>query len=155
MPMFSPRALLPCGLLVGLILGCAHWSAVTRDEPGNAAHPSPDRGSIVTSDDLQRTPTEPIEKILMSRVPGVWISRTADGGIAVRIRGASSFYSNTEPLYVIDDIPITPGPYGSLTGINPNDIASIEVLKDPTGTTMYGVRGANGVILIKTKHAGQ
>lgn len=155
MPTSLPRALLPCGLLAGLILGCAHGSATTRDEPGNAPHPSPDRGSIVTSDDLQRTPTESIEKVLMSRVPGVWITQAADGGIAIRIRGWSSIQGNNEPLYVIDDVPITPGPNGSLTGINPYDIASIEVLKDPTGTTMYGVRGANGVILIKTKHPGQ
>jgi TonB-dependent SusC/RagA subfamily outer membrane receptor len=54
-------------------------------------------------------------------------------------------------LYVIDGVPITPGPGGSLSGINPSDIASIEVLKDAVSTTMYGSRGANGVILIKTK----
>jgi len=91
----------------------------------------------------------------MSRVPGVWISRTADGGIAIRIRGTSSLMGNTEPLYIIDDVPINPGPNGALTGINPHDIASIEVVKDATGTAMYGVRGANGVIIIKTKHLSQ
>ncbi len=155
MPSFAPRAFLPCGLLVGLILGCAHGSATTRDEPLNAPYPSPDRGSIVTSEDLQRTPNESIENVLMARVPGVWISRTADGGIAIRIRGASSIYANPEPLYVIDDVPITPGPNGSLTGINPYDIASIEVLKDATAMAMYGVRGGNGVIIIKTKHPPQ
>jgi TonB-dependent SusC/RagA subfamily outer membrane receptor len=154
MASFSPRAL-PCGLLLGLILGCAHGNATTRDGSGPAAYPSPDRGSIVTSDDLQRSPTDPIEKVLMSRVPGVWITRTPDGGISVRIRGASSLYANTEPLYIIDDIPITPGPNGSLAGINPYDIASIEVLKDAVGTAMYGVRGSNGVIIIKTKHPVQ
>ncbi len=89
MPSFSFGALLSSGLLVGLIFGCAHGSTATRNEPGNAPSPSPDRGSIVTSDELQRSPTEPIEKVLMSRVPGVWISRTADGGIAIRIRGAT------------------------------------------------------------------
>ena len=47
------------------------------------------------------------------------------------------------------------GPGGSLTGINPKDIASIEVLKDAVSTSFYGVRGANGVIVIKTKHASQ
>ena len=155
MPSFVPRAALPCGLLVGLIFGCAHGNATTRDEPANAPYPTPDHSNIVTSDDLERSPTESIEKILMSKVPGVWISRTADGGIAIRIRGASSLMGNTEPLYIIDDVPINSGPNGALTGINPHDIASIEVLKDATGTAMYGVRGANGVIIIKTKHPVQ
>ena len=92
-----------------------------------------------------------IEQILQSKVAGIVVSRTDDGGIAIRIRGTSSFTGSNAPLYVIDGIPITPGPNGSLTGINPYDIASIKVLKDPADITMYGVRGANGVILIKTK----
>lgn len=153
MPSFAPRAALPCGLLVGLIFGCAHGNATTRHEPGSLS--PPDHSTIVTSEDLERSPTESIEKTLMSRVPGVWISRTADGGIAIRIRGTSSLMGNTEPLYIIDDVPINPGPNGALTGINPHDIASIEVLKDATSTAMYGVRGANGVIIIKTKHPSQ
>ena len=81
------------------------------------------------------------------------MSRAADGGIAVRIRGVSSFYGNNEPLYVLDGMPIQPGPNGSLTGINPYDIESIKVLKDPADTAIYGIRGANGVIVIKTKTA--
>lgn len=104
---------------------------------------------------MERTPTLSIEQMLMARVPGVLVTRTADGGIAIRIRGGTSIYGRQEPLYVINDIPIEPGPDGSLTGINLYDIASIEVLKDPASTTLYGVRGANGVILIKTKLPGQ
>ena len=73
------------------------------------------------------------------------------GGIAVRIRGASSFNGSNEPLYVLDGFPMTPGPGGALTGINPYDIASIDVLKDAASTAIYGSRGANGVILIETK----
>jgi TonB-dependent SusC/RagA subfamily outer membrane receptor len=87
----------------------------------------------------------------MGRFPGVTVMRTSDGGIAVRIRGTTSFMSGNEPLYVLDGIPIQAGPGGSLTGINPHDIASIEVLKNPAETAMYGMRGANGVIVIKTK----
>ena len=52
---------------------------------------------------------------------------------------------------MIDGVPIRPGPGGSLHGINPYDIESIEVLTDPASTTMYGVRGANGIIVIKMK----
>ena len=87
----------------------------------------------------------------MGRFPGITAVRTPDGGIALRIRGGSSLEANNAPLYIIDGIPVDPGPYGSLTGINPRDIATIEVLKDAVSTTMYGVRGANGVIVIKTK----
>ncbi len=91
----------------------------------------------------------------MSRFPGVQVNQTSDGGIAVRIRGTTSIRGNNEPLYVIDGVPIQPGPGGSLTGINPYDIESIEVLKDAASTAIYGVRGANGVIIIKMKQPGQ
>lgn len=104
---------------------------------------------------MERAPTLPIEQLLMARVPGIIATRTPDGGISIRIRGATSIHGRQEPLYVIDDVPIEPGPYGSLTGINPHDIASIEVLKDAVSTTLYGLRGANGVIVIKTKRPGQ
>lgn len=87
----------------------------------------------------------------MDRFPGVVVSRTNDGGIAVRIRGTTSLIGGNEPLYVVDGIPVQPGPNGSLNGVNPYDIESIEVLKDPASTAMYGVRGANGVIVIKMK----
>lgn len=153
MPSFSPRPLLHYGLLVGLISGCAH--GIPTPEAGAEPEPAvlaPRTGTIVTSDDLDRTPSEPIENVLMAKVPGIWVTRTPDGGIAVRIRGSTSLYGSNEPLYVIDGIPIQPGPNGSLSGINPRDIASIEVLKDATSTAMYGMRGANGVIVIKTKH---
>jgi TonB-dependent SusC/RagA subfamily outer membrane receptor len=91
----------------------------------------------------------------MGHFPGVTVTRTPDGGVSVRIRGTTSIRGNTEPLYVIDGIAIDPGPGGSLIGINPHDIASIEVLKDPAETAAYGLRGANGVIVIKTKRPGQ
>jgi TonB-dependent starch-binding outer membrane protein SusC len=69
----------------------------------------------------------------------------------VRIRGGSSLMESNEPLYVIDGVEVSPGVNGALTGINPYDIESIEVLKDATSTAMYGSRGSNGVILIRMK----
>ena len=110
---------------------------------------------MVTSEDIERNPSEPIEKVLQAKVPGLVVSRTTDGGIAVQIRGASSFYSGSEPLYVIDDVPIQPGPGGALTGVNPHDIESIKVLKNPADTGIYGMRGANGVIVITMKKPGK
>src|SRR2546428_1642212 len=121
-PMLSPpsRALLPVGLCVGIISGCTHSSGSSRTSPAQTA--------TVTSEDIQRTPGEPIERVLMGRFPGVTVTRTADGGLAVRIRGTTSILGNNEPLYVIDGIPIQPGPNGSLTGIPPENIESIQVL---------------------------
>jgi TonB-dependent SusC/RagA subfamily outer membrane receptor len=120
--------------------------------------PDPTRpltGTTVTAEDIDRMPVQPIERTLQSRVPGVLITTTPDGALSIRIRGATTINGNTEPLFVIDGLPIMAGPGGSLVGINPRDIASIEVLKDASSLAFYGVRGANGVIIIKTKHSNQ
>jgi TonB-dependent SusC/RagA subfamily outer membrane receptor len=90
--------------------------------------------------------------MLQGRASGVHVY-AVPGGIAVRIRGVTSPVGNNEPLYVVDGIPIQAGPGGSLFGINPHDIASIDVLKG-TAAAIYGVRGANGVIVVKTKRGG-
>src|ERR1051325_2555180 len=134
-------------VLVGLGWGCVHRTGTSA--------PSPPSGSIVTAEDIERQPGQPIEQVLMGRFPGVTVTRTSDGGIAVRIRGTTSIRGSNEPLYVIDGVEIQPGPGGSLAGINPRDIATIEVVKDPAGEALYGVRGANGIILIKTKRPDQ
>jgi len=149
---FSTRAPLPVALLVGLASGCAHRNGATPPATPAAASPS---SSTVTSEDIDRQPGQPIEQVMMGRFPGVTVTRTPDGGVAVRIRGTTSIRGSSEPLYVLDGVEIQPGPGGSLAGINPHDIASIQVLKDPAETAMYGVRGANGVLIIKTKGPGQ
>jgi TonB-dependent SusC/RagA subfamily outer membrane receptor len=113
--------------------------------------PAPGQATAVSSEQIAQTPGDPIEKLLMNRSPGVWVGRAADGSLAVRIRGGSSLYGNNDPLYIVDGTPYTPGSGGALTGLNPYDIESIKVLKDPAELSMYGSRGANGVIIIKTK----
>jgi len=148
---FSMRALLPVTFLIGLGSGCAH-------KPAAAASPSPATSapsSTVTSEDIANAPGQSIEQVLMGRFPGVEVTRTPDGGFAVRIRGGSSIRSGNTPLYVLDGVVIDPGPNGYLTGVNPNDIETIEVLKEPAETALYGLRGANGVIIITTKRPGQ
>ena len=146
MASISARLVSSCLLLLGSATGCAQRAANT------APPPSPRDNAAVTQEDIQRhgASDEPLEKVLQGRVAGVSVSRTPDG-IAVRIRGGSSVYGNSEPLYILDGMPIQPGPNGALTGLNPNDIESIKVLKDAADTAIYGVRGANGVIVIKTK----
>jgi TonB-dependent SusC/RagA subfamily outer membrane receptor len=155
MASFTPRVALSCALIAGLLSGCASGNRAPADPTANPPARSPDGGTIVTSEDLDRTPNESIERTLAAKVPGLYISHTADGSIAIRIRGNASITGSNEPLYVIDGMPVNAGPGGSLTGINPKDIASIEVLKDATATSFYGVRGANGVIVIKTKRPYQ
>ncbi len=104
------------------------------------------------------------EAQLQGRAPGVLVTQSsgiAGAGSIVRIRGTSSISAGGDPLYVVDGIPITQGYFLSgnrggqnnnpLSSINPNDIESIEVLKDASATAIYGSRGANGVILITTK----
>jgi TonB-dependent SusC/RagA subfamily outer membrane receptor len=153
MPYLHTRTLLPLVAFIALAAGCGPKQQSTDA----AAAPTPkSTRDALSSDDVTRNPNVPIEEMLRGKIAGVVVSRTEDGGIAVRIRGGSSSFSgNNEPLYVLDGVAITPGPNGSLMGINPYDIASIKVLKDPADITMYGVRGANGVILIKTKKPNQ
>ena len=136
----SPRVALP--LLA--VLACSHGNKEQQPAPA----PS---GTVVTSEDIAKNPGQPIEAVLAGRFPGVTVERGPNGGILVRIRGTTTINGSTAPLYVLDGVPITPAADGSLEGINPEDIQSIEVLKDAVSTSMYGSRGANGVIVIKTK----
>lgn len=125
----------------GLLTACGR-----RPTPETAPKPE----NVVTAQTIADSPNDPIEKILADRVAGVRLGRNPDGTLTVQIRGTSSFTASP-PLYVLDGVAITPGPNGALSGINPNDIDRIEVLKDAASTAMYGSRGANGVILIRTK----
>ena len=151
MPSLFQRRTLSLELLAVFIVGCSH----SGGKPASTSpSPSPStQSSTVTSENINPAPSEPIEKVLQGRVSGVVVTRGADGGIAVQIRGQSAQLGNTQPLYVLDGVPIEPGPGGSLSGVSPYDIESIRVLKDPADLTMYGSRGANGVIVIKTKRA--
>lgn len=122
--------------------------------------------SSVTADVIERLPVPSADQLLQGQVPGVQVvtnSSRPGGGTSVRIRGTGSITSGSEPLYVIDGVPIyndnksVPG-VGSgrvapnpLAAINPQDIQSIEVLKDASATAIYGSRGANGVVLITTR----
>lgn len=142
------RALLPVALVLGSLSACAHRAGGDHETRPDTARAHP---AAVTAEDIKDRPGEPIEVILAGRFPGVEVTRAADGGVAIRIRGGTSFNASNEPLYVLDGIPIEPRPGGSLQGINLHDIESIEVVKDPARAAQYGVRGANGVIIIKTK----
>jgi TonB-dependent SusC/RagA subfamily outer membrane receptor len=140
--------MLPLIAFAAVTTSCAHPSG-TSGEPQRPA-PSSSHGTV-TADDISQQPGKPIEEVLAGRIAGVQVGRDANGALTVRVRGGSSISGSNEPLYVIDGIAVQPGAGGSLAGINPSDIESIQVLRDAMATAAYGVRGANGVIVIKMK----
>lgn len=125
------------------------------------------RAGNITGSVKQVTPSEfntgrivSPEELLTSKVAGVQIvdNNEPGGGQAVRIRGATSINASSDPLYVVDGMPMGTGAGGGLSAgrnplnfINPNDIESITVLKDASSAALYGANAANGVILIKTR----
>lgn len=107
--------------------------------------------SSVSSKDLKAVPAASLSQALEGRAAGVKVSMASNspgGGMTIRIRGGNSIQGGNEPLYVVDGYPLynESGP-----SINPNDIESMEILKDASATAIYGSRGANGVIIITTK----
>jgi TonB-dependent starch-binding outer membrane protein SusC len=131
-------------MLVVLAIGCA----------SGGSRPQPRESGVVTAKDIAAHPGEPIEKVIQRMVPGLVVTRTRDGGIALRIRGAKSYNGSDAPLYVVDQAPIQPDAGGGLPGIDPYSIESIRVLKGPEAG-IYGIQGINGVIVITTKKAGK
>lgn len=108
------------------------------------------RNSKISDKQLTYTNGTVVQK-LNGQAAGVVVgNENSPGGVPkVRIRGITSVNSNSNPLYIVDDVPIN-----NISTINPDDIASVEVLKDASATALYGVRGANGVVIIKTKKGG-
>lgn len=104
-------------------------------------------------DKIKDRPNENALSSIQGQMAGVEISNnsgTPGGDLEVHIRGAASINASDQPLYVVDGIPVD-----DLSGLNPDDIESIDVLKDASASAIYGSRGANGVILVKTKTAVQ
>lgn len=108
-------------------------------------------GSVVSmgGEQLREIPAANISQALQGRLPGVEFAQTSTrpgAGMQIRIRGQRSLNASNDPLIVLDGIPFI----GSINDINPNDIKSVDILKDASATAIYGSRGANGVILITT-----
>jgi len=120
--------------------------------------------SVIGASDISDKPISNINEVMQGKSTGVQVvanSGTPGGGISVKVRGVSSINAGSEPLYVIDGIPVITGDYSQIgfsgqsinavSDINPNDIESITVLKDASASTIYGARASNGVVLITTK----
>ena len=112
--------------------------------------------SSVSGEELNETISGNFVQALQGRTAGVFVNANSGqpgGGVSVRIRGIGGI-NNSEPLYVVDGVQMSGSGsdyYNPLARINPNDIASVEVLKDASSAAIYGARGANGVVLITTK----
>jgi TonB-linked SusC/RagA family outer membrane protein len=123
--------------------------------------------SISTPEVTQSAPVATVENVLQGRVSGVQVTQNSGvpgSAISVRVRGASSITAGNEPLYVLDGVPMLRGDFSTigtsigqtqgidaLSDLNPNEIESIEVLKDASAAAIYGSRASNGVVLITTK----
>lgn len=108
--------------------------------------------SSIEGSDLQEVSDRSIDLGLQGLAAGVFVqrgrSKPGDGAGQVRIRGSRSITAGNDPLYVIDGVPLTGG---GLQDINPQNVESVEVLKDASATAIYGARGSNGVVLITTQ----
>lgn len=126
------------------VLTAACAAGTTQRDPSDRA--------TVTSEDLRNT-SEPIEVTLQKKVPGLIVTRTSDGEIALEIRGGASFRgAEAPPLWILDGQPFEPGPNGALSGVSPESIESIKILRSAEAG-LYGIQGAHGVIVITTKSA--
>ena len=129
--------------------------------------------SSVSEQEIRAVPITSLDQALKGRAAGVQVTQSSSapgGGVSIRIRGTGSLNAGSEPLYVIDGIPVLSDnnlasgrregsgqASNALSSLNPGDIESMEILKDGAAASIYGSRGANGVILITTKRgkAGQ
>lgn len=151
-----------------VIVNVGYWEVKQKEQTGNV--------SRITSEEIQRQPVSNPLQSMQGRMAGVYIQQNTGmpgGGFKIQIRGQNSMRTGSGntvngnlPLYIIDGIPFTSSSMTSaytsnnnlqggnpLSAINPNDIESIEILKDADATAIYGSRGANGVVLITTKRA--
>ena len=124
-----------------VVVQVGYGSVKKKDATGSVA--------VITAKDFNKGAITNTENLLNGRVAGVVVTqggRPGDGA-AIRIRGGASLGASNDPLVVIDGLPVNNG----LSTINPNDIESFSILKDASATAIYGSRGSNGVVLIKTK----
>ena len=105
-------------------------------------------GTVDVEESQRRRAATHLSDLIQGNVAGVQVFPAPGGGLSVRIRGINTFYGETEPLYIVDGVPVQPGANG-IVAVNPSDVKSITVLKD-SAAAIYGSRATNGVIIIET-----
>lgn len=130
---------------IALLVACSHKQ---QSAPVPKVAPPPARNEV-SADEAARAGAQSLDDMLGGRIAGVNVWAAPGGGIIVRFEGPTSFYASQEPLFVVDGVPVQTQ-RGTLAWLSPNDVQSIRALKG-ADATIYGVRGSNGVIEIKTK----
>jgi TonB-dependent starch-binding outer membrane protein SusC len=128
-----------------VFVACSH-----RPVEYSSPEPRPP-GTVLTAEDIRRSPGQSLEQLLLARVPGLTLERAADGHTKLVIRGQNTILGDDEALFVVNGIPLGPAVSGNLAAVDIHDIETVQVLRDAVATSAYGVRGANGVIIIRTK----
>ena len=159
-PPFARRCSFVCASFA--LLGCYSTSSKPAPSPapttvqvGYGTRDARDVHTAVRSasgEKMRQNSPRTVVDMLVGRVPGVEVRKLANGAPSIRIRGSRSVRSNEEPLIVVDGIPQHGGGQ-SLLDLSPQDVHSIEVLKDAAATAVFGSRGANGVILVSTRRS--
>ena len=138
------RACRVLSLYVAIIAASVSCASSTRQRP-------PADNKTLTAEQIEKHAHEPIEVMLQRKFPGVQVLRNSDGDITLNIRGASTTSGMpVQPLIVLNDMELDPRSGGLLDFVDPYDIESIKVLRGPE-TAIYGIRGGDGVIVIRTK----
>ena len=110
--------------------------------------------STVSNEDMKLRPVSEASGFIQGKVAGVTVQQSSGqpgSGMTIRVRGASSLASSNDPLYVVDGVPVGEGSY-AIAYLSPQDIESMQILKDASSAAIYGSRASNGVVLITTKH---
>jgi TonB-dependent SusC/RagA subfamily outer membrane receptor len=138
------------GFALGMLcVACSH-SRPESAQP-SAALPPPPSATVQGVGPGEPAPRT-LDQMLAGKLSGVSVTPGPHGGIVVRMMGAPTSFAGFEgPLFIVDGTQVESSAGGSLPWINPRDIESITALKNPSDLAIYGVRGANGVIVIKTK----
>lgn len=131
-----------------LLVSCSHRQAASDAQTA----PRPP-GTVLTADDIRRHPGQSLEQLLLARVPGLTIERAVDGHAKLILRGRNTIVGDDEPLFVVNGIALGPSVGGNLNAVDIHDIETVQVLVDAAATSAYGVRGSNGVIVIRTKQS--
>src|SRR3989441_3862979 len=137
-------------LTLFLLAACSHRTS--QQTFPQTSDPSRPPGTVLTAEDIQRSPGQSLEQLLLARVPGLTIRRAPDGHPVLHLRGETTLMGDEEPLIVVNGIPLGPNA-GNLSAVNLHDIETVQALRDAAVTAAYGIRGANGVILIRTKQS--
>jgi TonB-linked SusC/RagA family outer membrane protein len=149
-------ALHPVATVLSTVVSVGYGTASRQDVSSAIAS--------VDSTAFANTPVAGVDNALQGRIPGVQVMQNSGepgSGISIRVRGPASLNAGNAPLYVVDGVPMIQGSLSqialsgqdvtAITGLNPDEIASIDVLKDAAAAAIYGSRGSNGVVIVTTK----